>query len=301
MISRALTSLACLAGLFLPAAPRDGAVADSGTPLEDQVYQSIQELRARDGRPALVRSDELDGIAGRRAREIAVAPAERRLPPARPLDALLAGSPEAAHRTLAELIEIQEHVAEPAAAAARAWRRHEPSLELIVAPQTQVAGVGSARGADGALVIVVVLGGRALEPADLAGLERLTEREINRIRREAGLRPLRPLPALRDVARGHSEDMARRGFFDHQSPDGRSPGDRVRAGGVAFRIVAENIGASHDLQDPVSAIVDGWLHSPGHYENLIGSQFTHTGVGAALNGDGTVYLTQLFVRRTTDR
>lgn len=78
------------------------------------------------------------------------------------------------------------------------------------------------------------------------------------------------------AAQTHSDDMARRGYFDHRSPEGRGPADRLRAQGVAFRSMAENI-----AQHPGTAreVLAGWLASPGHRQNLERCSYTHHGIG----------------------
>jgi uncharacterized protein YkwD len=48
-----------------------------------------------------------------------------------------------------------------------------------------------------------------------------------------------------------------------------------------------------DLQAFARRIVQTWLASPQHRDNLADSAYTRTGVGAAVNGD-TVYVTELF-------
>src|SRR5437764_5801421 len=47
---------------------------------------------------------------------------------------------------------------------------------------------------------------------------------------------------LLQIARAHSEDMVKRGFFSHVNPDGKAPRDRVRlAGDSCPKTIGENI------------------------------------------------------------
>jgi uncharacterized protein YkwD len=41
--------------------------------------------------------------------------------------------------------------------------------------------------------------------------------------------------------------------------------------------------------------VEGWLESPGHRENLLDAAVRETGVGIAVDDDGALYFTQLFL------
>jgi len=90
--------------------------------------------------------------------------------------------------------------------------------------------------------------------------------------------PLRRSSLLDDVAYGHAADMAEHLYFDHVDRSGRSPADRVRSAGYADRIVGENIAYGPATPEEV---VQGWLHSPGHCENLMDSRFVEMGIAYA--------------------
>lgn len=114
----------------------------------------------------------------------------------------------------------------------------------------------------------------------------------NRARAQNGCRPLVHDPKLRVAAERHSADMAARDYFDHTSPDGRSPGDRIEAAGLAtIRAWAENISMG---QRSAAEAVTGWLDSPGHRANILNCAFTHIGVGHDPAGP---YWTQVFAAR----
>ncbi len=89
--------------------------------------------------------------------------------------------------------------------------------------------------------------------------------------------PLEMDELLRQAARGHSQDMAEQGFFDHVSPDGREFMDRVYAtgynGGGPW---GENIAAGYPTAQEV---VDGWMDSPGHCTNIMEPSYGVVGVG----------------------
>jgi uncharacterized protein YkwD len=60
--------------------------------------------------------------------------------------------------------------------------------------------------------------------------------------------------------------------------------------------VAENLYKCRGVDDPLVAAVEGWMESKGHRKNILGVEYTHTGVGIAVGADGTIYFTQLFTR-----
>ncbi|MFI6597975.1 CAP domain-containing protein [Nonomuraea sp. NPDC050536] len=104
----------------------------------------------------------------------------------------------------------------------------------------------------------------------------------NKARASNGCRPLVSDPKLSAAAREHSADMAAKGYFDHTSKDGRSPGDRIKAAGFSpISTWGENIAMG---QRTPADVVEGWLNSPGHRANIMNCAFTHIGVGYAKQG-----------------
>lgn len=124
-----------------------------------------------------------------------------------------------------------------------------------------------------------------------AGAASSDERELLRLtnaeRAARGLRALSMASDLVAVARDHSEDMARAGSIWHE-PKLR---DRVD-GWVSW---GSNVGKG----STVRRVHDGFMASSGHRANILGSQFEEAGMGVAAGSDGTLYVTQIFVRRAS--
>jgi uncharacterized protein YkwD len=100
--------------------------------------------------------------------------------------------------------------------------------------------------------------------------------------------------ALTGAALAHSLDMAKYGAFDHRGHDGSSPAARVeRAGYGAHRIVGENIAAG---AMSATEVMEGWLASPAHCENIMDGRFAQIGIAyaASPNSDAGMYWTQDF-------
>jgi uncharacterized protein YkwD len=89
--------------------------------------------------------------------------------------------------------------------------------------------------------------------------------QMNVIRSEVGLRPLRLNDELVAAARGHSLEMTSLGYFSHDSANGGSMASRVRADYVARRrwTVGENLLWSSPRVGIVRA-VRLWMASPEH-------------------------------------
>jgi uncharacterized protein YkwD len=90
--------------------------------------------------------------------------------------------------------------------------------------------------------------------------------------------PLTLSGTLAGVALGHASDMAVHGYFDHRDLTGQSPADRVRAVGYREKLVGENIAYGPIT---VEEVVQGWLHSPDHCENIMDPRFVEMGLGMA--------------------
>lgn len=128
-----------------------------------------------------------------------------------------------------------------------------------------------------------------------SALEQALHLGVNTVRAERHLITLERRAELDAVARAHSEDMARRGFFAHESPEGANPLHRLEAGGIdGFTLAAENIGVTNRA-DPNREILVGWLNSKVHRDNLLAPPFNATGIGVARSEDGALYYTQVYV------
>ncbi|MDP3278851.1 MAG: CAP domain-containing protein [Deltaproteobacteria bacterium] len=85
---------------------------------------------------------------------------------------------------------------------------------------------------------------------------------------------------LRGTSRAHSTDMATRRYFDHNTPEGRTPFQRMMAAGYNSSPMGENIAAGNGT---AAATVTQWMNSPGHCRNIMNGGFRAMGVGYAAN------------------
>ncbi|HEV7587314.1 MAG TPA: CAP domain-containing protein, partial [Longimicrobium sp.] len=115
--------------------------------------------------------------------------------------------------------------------------------------------------------------GRGAAPDDMAAE---VGRLVNEHRGRTGCPPLAWDAAAVRAAQAHTDDMVRRGYFSHVSPEGGNVGTRVTAAGGSWRAVAENIASG---QPSAQSVVQGWLRSPGHRANIENCRYTRQGVG----------------------
>ena len=143
----------------------------------------------------------------------------------------------------------------------------------------------------------------------------------NQYRTQHELEPLSLDDNLSNVARGHSQDMALRDYFDHESPEGVNPTGRAESegytcqkivGNLIYSGIGENIFQNNlydtvwytagiptsyewnNLEEIAHSTVDGWMNSTVHRENILTSTFDREGIGVEIAEDDKVYITQNF-------
>jgi len=107
---------------------------------------------------------------------------------------------------------------------------------------------------------------------------------------------------LMSAARQHSLDMLNRDFFEHNTPNGTTPFNRMTAAGYVYQTAGENLawrGTTGTInmndateQQHVDLFVDSTVPGRGHRLIMLNGSFREVGIGV-LNGDftrnGTTY------------
>ena len=125
---------------------------------------------------------------------------------------------------------------------------------------------------------------------------------INQERTSRGLSELSLNSSLRQAARRHSQDMACNDFFSHTGSDGSSMASRISAAGYSYSWAAENIAASSSCGFSAQSVVNMWMGSTGHRNNILSTNAVHIGVGFrcvsdGISGDLDAYYTANFGRQ----
>jgi len=140
-------------------------------------------------------------------------------------------------------------------------------------------------------------------------------------REKQGLKPLQRISKINSIAYNHSLDMSNRNYFDHITPEGLDPTDRGNNAGYNCRKdfgsyytvgLAENIQQqktyssityvnsnpiNHWYETPQSLskeIVNAWMNSEGHRENILDESYDKIGIGVVIDSNDDVYSTQNF-------
>lgn len=125
-----------------------------------------------------------------------------------------------------------------------------------------------------------------------AALEAAVIDLVNAERRRRGCGEVHLDERLRTAARGHSADMARHGELSHEGSDGSSPWDRAERAGYDAAM-SENVAMGYATPE---AVMDAWMKSQGHRDNILNCEAKAVGVGLARDGKGTAWWTQMFGR-----
>ncbi|WP_335342431.1 CAP domain-containing protein [Polycladomyces zharkentensis] len=111
----------------------------------------------------------------------------------------------------------------------------------------------------------------------------------NKERAKYGLPALKVDPKLSKMARDKARDMHDNHYFDHNSPTYGSPFDMMKRYGIQYKTAGENIAMG---QPTPQEVVNDWMNSKGHRENILNKNYTYIGVGYVKDGN---YWVQEFI------
>ncbi len=116
----------------------------------------------------------------------------------------------------------------------------------------------------------------------------------NQKRAEAGLPLLKYNEALSQAAAGKAANMFGENYWAHNSPSGKTPWDFIIGAGYKYLYAGENLAKNFSDSD---GVVQAWMESPSHKENLLRSQYDEIGfaiVNGRLEGEETTLVVQMF-------
>jgi uncharacterized protein YkwD len=271
-------------------------------PFSERVFlENINGQRAARGLSPLLLDPNLSAFARKRVEEIVAAGGA---------DMPLVG--EELHRKarasgydprfLGELIVEME--GQDLASVETSWAEGNTGRGMALREDIRDLGVGIGREKSGANVYVFLFGLSAGESfarrtrllKDRAAVAREMLERVNAERRKASRRPLFVNPRLERAAQAHAEDMLARSFYGHENPDRMGPLQRAIVSGYRPAAVGENIARG---EFSVEEVMEGWMASEPHRQDLLDPNYTEVGFGFAHgkndNGYQVVWV-QLFGR-----
>ena len=100
----------------------------------------------------------------------------------------------------------------------------------------------------------------------------------NKQRTTNGKSPLKLNDKLTTAAQTKANDMAKRNYWSHVTPDGQQPWSFVQNAGYSYLKAGENLAYGFDSS---ADTVTGWMNSKSHRENLLDSAYSEVGFGYA--------------------
>ena len=123
------------------------------------------------------------------------------------------------------------------------------------------------------LAVALILSGNSLHASEITRSSVVAEMNVRRA--TFGLPPLREDTRLDDAADDRVTDMEDQGYWAHISPDGRQPFLWLRPHGYDYHYAGENLASGFDTTE---VLVDAWMESRGHRENILSPNYRDCGV-----------------------
>lgn len=112
---------------------------------------------------------------------------------------------------------------------------------------------------------------------------------VNAERAKKGLKPLSRRTDVEPAAAIRAKELVSK--FSHTRPNGARGLDILKEYKITTKVSGENIAYGYAT---AKKVMDGWMNSTGHRENILRSNYTGIGVGVYKQGN-TLYWVQIFV------
>ena len=132
-----------------------------------------------------------------------------------------------------------------------------------------------------------------LEPADLAAYAQEVLTLTNARREAAGQNPLSADPVLTGMAMLRARELEE--SYSHTRPSGENCKTVFGEFETDLRFWGENAAKGNGTPE---AVVEAWMDSQGHRENLLREDAGYLGVGVSQDEDGILYWVQLFAKES---
>ncbi len=123
---------------------------------------------------------------------------------------------------------------------------------------------------------------------------------VNNSRKEAGIDLLVENKNLANFAYAKGQDMIAKGYFSHDSPEGKKPWQWIDKKQYDYIYAGENLAMDFTNAE---AVHNAFLKSPTHKKNILNQKYKEIGVAAItgeLNGHETILLVQFFGTQRKD-
>lgn len=115
----------------------------------------------------------------------------------------------------------------------------------------------------------------------------------NKEREKQSLPLLQYNKELAEAAQKKAGDMFAKDYWAHFAPDGTTPWSFMLSSGYQYEYAGENLAKNFLFSQ---GVVDAWMNSPTHKENILRKEYTEVGYGVVngiLNGEETTLVVQM--------
>ena len=101
-------------------------------------------------------------------------------------------------------------------------------------------------------------------------------------------------PLLEKAAQMKADDMATKGYFAHNTPDGKTPWYWFDQAGYKYTYAGENLAVNFQNSEEVE---NAWLASRGHFLNIVNPHYTEIGIATSTGiykGREAIFVVQMF-------
>ncbi len=254
--------------------------AQNGSAEEEDWLHLFSRERARIGAPPLLEAPVLNQVAQQQA-ETMVRSRRLRSPSTAAISTWLRQVGYSAH-DWREYFSLSDR----APTALHASQAPDGLPQVVFDSRFRDLGVGAATADDGVTLHVFLFGyhegdyfaAATAKLADRARVATEMRSRVNEVRRRSGLPPLQPNPLLDRISQEHAEDMLRRSYSGHRTPEGLGPTDRARADGYRPGIGENIVEQRFSAEEALTA----WLASAPHRQNLLDPDCREVGLGLAV-------------------
>jgi uncharacterized protein YkwD len=120
---------------------------------------------------------------------------------------------------------------------------------------------------------------------------------VNDARIKEGLKPLEENPELSAAAAQKAEDMIKKDYFSHDSPEGRTPWHWIEKNNYDYEYAGENLAMNFTTAEEEQK---AWMKSPTHRKNILSENYQEIGAAIAegkIDGKNTIVAVQMFGSR----
>lgn len=116
----------------------------------------------------------------------------------------------------------------------------------------------------------------------------------NQNRVAANVAELTVNPLLEKAAQMKANDMAAKGYFAHNTPEGKTPWYWLEQAGYSYKVAGENLAVNFENSEDVET---AWMNSRGHFLNIVNPKYKEIGIATSTGtykGRTAIFVVQMF-------